>query len=181
MIPPSPLGAKPARPTSTDSSGDANLVDRSLLVQPADTPRALSGSESESESESEMRPNPLPANAPSYGPRASMPVPTRFFHSQPIRQPRPSAPIMSLKNMTQDYVRSAVKSTSKSHVGRARLNRLPTGKTQQQESDQDDEEEESDDSSDAPKPSQIPADRRAGAGLVSSAFISLRNSMFLSQ
>ena len=179
MIPPSPLGAKPARPTSTDSSGDANAVDRSLLVQPADTSRALSGSESESESESEMRPNPLPANASGNGPRASMPV-RRFSHSQPTRQSRPSAPILSLRNMTQDYVRSAIKPTAKSHVGRVRLNRLSTGRTQQQESDQDDEEE-SDDSSDAARPSQIPADRRAGAGLVSSAFKSFRNSMFLSQ
>jgi hypothetical protein len=178
MIPPSPLGAKPARPTYTDSSGDTNVVDLSLIVQPADTSRALSGSQSESESE--MEPNPLPANTFGNGPRASLPV-MRSSHSQPIRQSRPSAPIPSLKNMTQDYVRTAIKSTAKSHVVRAQLNRLSTGRTQQQESDQDDEEESSDDSSDAPRPSQIPADRRAGAGLMSSALKSLRNSMFLSQ
>jgi hypothetical protein len=180
MVPPSPPRAKAIKPVSTDSSGDANIVDRSLSIQPPDS-RAPSPS---SESEPDIMLHLPPASAPVNGPRASMPVPTRFSHSQPIRNPRSSvAPILSLRNMTQDYVRSAVKPTASTRVRGAaatRANHVRNVQIRQEESDQDDEEE-SDESSDIPRPSQIPADRLAGAGLVSTAMRSLRNSIFSSQ
>lgn len=177
-VSPSPLLGNPPRMISTDSSGDANLVDRSLSVQPADSPCPSSRSGS-----AEIAPYPPRASARTNGPRAPMLTLARLPHSQPIRDLRSStAPVMSLKNMTQDYIRSAVKSTARIQVGGAAATRakrpwnegIPQGESE-------DDDEESDDSGDVPGPSQIPPDRLAGAGLVKTAIRSIRSSLFASQ
>lgn len=82
--------------------------------------------------------------------------------------------------MTQDYVRSAIKPPASTQVRGAAATRANYGQIMQEESDQDDEDE-SDGSSGVPRSSQIPADRLAGAGLVSTTLRSIRNSIFSSQ
>lgn len=148
--------------------------------------------EAEAEAEADKAPAP-PSSAPVRAIRTPLPAQSRFFSSQPPRfSARPSAtPIVSLKSLTQDYVRSAV--TASSNSASYSQARPSTGQNQarkryaDQDSEEEEEEEEDDDdeSSDgsensppAPPLNKIPPHRRAGSGIMKNAFQSIKYSIF---
>lgn len=121
------------------------------LTDPDTTSKAPSPSESEeSESESEVDDLPiLPSSAPVRGSRASLPGSFKPTLSQPPRfNPRRSvAPVVSLKNLTQDYVRSAItaKATTPAQSRPSTVGTIPRRRYADNNSEEEEEEESSED------------------------------------
>lgn len=202
-VPPSPTGSSEhlglARRPSNDSKLDVSAIDEALAEVDTATSKTQSREDAESEAESESESEadaevdeapPLPSSAPIRATRASMPAQPRLPHSQPPRfGARPSVtPIVSLRSLTQDYVRSAVTapSNSGSHIqSRPSAGRNQARKRYADQESEEEEEEEDDESSDdsdksppAPPLNKIPPHRRAGSGMMKRAFQSLTYSMF---
>lgn len=187
--------AEVATPLNSPSPVPANVAPEPI---PA-TPDPSSGSESsESEDDRNHKLSFFPSSAPARSTRASMPATSlprasRFLSQTDTRSPgRPTLPNrssrMSLKNLNEEYVRSAVTpkatstSSSQPFPGSRRVNNRRILQTHDESEDEEDDDSDDEDDEENPThtPSQIPADRRAGAGLVQKAFGSL-NSLFSSQ
>lgn len=196
-----PIKPRLGRVNSASSSADASVVDHLLseppkVVQapasppppqqrtpppspplsPLDTLAAVAGSAPRADSPTQPKQKSLPSSAPVTRGRAStqatpaLPV-SQQFRTYPRNSTTPS--VMSLRNMTQEQVRSAVKpkaSTSAAATGsalRVQTRKKPARRAASEDDDDDDEDEDDSDDSDtqATPQSSIPIHRRAGASL----------------
>lgn len=195
-----PVKPRLGRVNSASSSADASVVDHFLseppkVVQalpspppqqrtpplsrpssPLDLLAAVAGSAPRVDSPTQPKQKTLSSSAPVTRGRASTQATPALPASQRFRTyPRNSATpsVMSLRNMTQEQVRSAVKSKASTPAAatgsalRTQTRKKPARRAASEDDDEDeDDEDDSDDSDAQPTPqSSIPVHRRAGASL----------------